>query len=384
MTLKISVDGGLWPAHSVTLRSSLDGWHEDVAGRRKRAVLPGGQPSWDFTLGDEWVPGTEYKFVLDCATYMNGNNLTVPDPPADRHFSSTEVVFPATGPRVGGAGASSGLLDRAVAAVVAGPRTWSPAVFFVYDVLFIIALLFFGPFHAWKVQPFKGFHNPYADTIPSIVPWAGALGGVCISIVGVAGYSVASSWHPDQFGYWHLTRPVLGSVFGTTSVLITVLILQSVKNPPSGTAYPTSGQVTLGVISFVVGFREQTFRTLVMRVVDVILGPSADDATATVAFVPAVLDYGSVPAGTPVVKTTYLVNAGQDPIHVDAGAIVASQADVAPTTTALPADLAAGQSLLVTVTWTPAAPAQLSATLTAKLATGLVTCAVQGEAVTPT
>jgi hypothetical protein len=161
-------------------------------------------------------------------------------------------------------------------AIAGGPRTWSSSAFFIIDVVVLAALLLLGPFHPSAVQTKGWLTNPYPGVLPNIVPWAGALGGVCISMVGIATHQRDGDWE-SEFGYWHLTRSVLGAVFGSVAVLIVSLLLHNVKEATAtGKPFTTSGQVVLAVIAFVVGFRERAFRTLIKRVVDLILSPGDD------------------------------------------------------------------------------------------------------------
>ena len=154
--------------------------------------------------------------------------------------------------------------------VVAGPRKWSQGFFFVLDIVWIVVLVvvIIGTAAGWAWLIVR---DPFGGVVPFVVPWAGALGGVSISLVGVAKYADETSWNSEQYGYWHLARPFLGCIFGTISVLIVILLLQSLKVPTENSVYAPAGAAILAIISFVVGYREATFRTLVVRVVDVIL-----------------------------------------------------------------------------------------------------------------
>jgi Abnormal spindle-like microcephaly-assoc'd, ASPM-SPD-2-Hydin len=267
-------------------------------------------------------------------------------------------------------------------AIGRGPRTWSPGAFFVIDTLVLVLLLLVGPFHVHTWGIFDGFHNSFQTVLPSIVPWAGALGGVSISIVGVAGYSIQTEWRPDRFGYWHLTRPLLGAVFGTTAVLIVALLLQNVKGTTvSDAGYTPAGQVVLAVIAFVVGFREETFRTLVMRVVDMIISPSAADAGGLVAFVPNVVDFADVPKPTSKKATTHLFNGSPNTLHVAAGALTVDDQSIVIDANAADVDLSPGTSLPVTLTWTPTEVVAMTATLSAQLTGMSPTCGLRGSGV---
>jgi hypothetical protein len=162
--------------------------------------------------------------------------------------------------------------------------------------------------------------------VPMVVPWAGALGGVSISVVGLANHwprwgatSVARAEAPrsdleqrQQFNAWHLTRPWGGAVFGTFGALIVVLVTKSVSSTTSATVDVTpTGAATLATIAFVIGYREKTFRLLVERVVDTILGPgSTNDATALFELTPASLDFEPQDRNTVKDQSVTLKNVG--------------------------------------------------------------------------
>ena len=164
------------------------------------------------------------------------------------------------------------------------------------------------------------------DPFHGVVPWAGALGGVAIGLVGLAGHS--DDWRPARFGYWHVARPLLGLVFGTVAVLIIILVLQTVKPPidPAG-HYPPSGVALLAVLSFVVGYREATFRSLIQRVVDLILAPGADQQARPISIVPATIDFGQVVIGSEASQTVHLFNGSTDTVHLTASSILLAPAD---------------------------------------------------------
>jgi hypothetical protein len=107
----------------------------------------------------------------------------------------------------------------------------------------------------------------FLTVIPYWVPWAGALGGISISLVGVARYA-GDRWDANRYGYWHLARPFLGGVFGTFAVLIVVLVLKTVTPQTiidTSVPYTPQGVAVLCVFAYVVGFREETSGTWYSR-----------------------------------------------------------------------------------------------------------------------
>jgi len=249
---------------------------------------------------------------------------------------------------------------RAATAIAEGPRRWAPSFFFVYDVIILAGLLLLGPFRppSWDVGGWLS--NPIPDVLPSAVPWAGALGGVCISLVGVAGHARRGDWRPNIYGYWHLTRAALGAIFGSIAVLIISLLLQNVKQVPANAGVSHSGQAVLAVIAFVVGFREETFRSLIIRVVDIILGPSPNDPTTTYLLIPTALDLGTTTVGTAVTGTLHLFNGSNASLALRNEDLVKRGDGVDAKLDTDVVNVAKGETAAITVTWTPTKAGSLS------------------------
>lgn len=165
--------------------------------------------------------------------------------------------------------------------------------------------------------------------LPIVIPWTGALGAVVLSLSGVIYHTVRRDWDSNYL-MWHVARPLLGAAFASIAYLIIaggVLGSGGMPNPstssptqptpsasatpsrssalaaptssptatpspaagagppPSGTAAPASTtgntqNVFYIVLAFVIGYREQTFRTLIQRVGDVVLGPGKNGGSA--------------------------------------------------------------------------------------------------------
>ena len=229
-----------------------------------------------------------------------------------------------------------------------------PGTFLVIDLVWIAGLgvLAFGLASRWSWL--KGLHDPFGGIVPFVVPWAGALGGVAISLVGIADH--ARNWDGPGYAFWHLIRPVIGLIFGTVAVLIVILVLDTVKaTQTSAGRYTPSGAAVLAVISFVVGYREATFRTLVTRVVDVIVGPGEVGGAATLALVPSSIDFKSVTPGTSGQAITHLFNGSSDTVHISSASVAVAD----PTVTVAPLaaqDLKPNDSLAIDLAWNPPAP----------------------------
>lgn len=178
--------------------------------------------------------------------------------------------------------------------------------------------------------------------VPVGVPWFGALGAVLISLTGV--FEHEHDWDVSYWP-WHVARPLVGVALGVVSVLILqagVLSVgftptqpgptptptpaatpaptptpqpKSTQPVPTQTPTPTSTQPvstpqappTLSsknllyyLVAFLVGYREETFRELIKRLVDIVLAPGNVKATA-----PTIHDVNpaQAPHGTPTPVT---------------------------------------------------------------------------------
>jgi hypothetical protein len=112
---------------------------------------------------------------------------------------------------------------------------------------------------------------PFAETlgpVPLAVPWFGALGGVLISLVGITEHQ--SDWD-NRYWYWHLSRPFVGAALGVVSVIIFQAGILAVGSTPQGMP-SVPRNLLYYLIAFLVGYREETFRELIKRLTDVILG----------------------------------------------------------------------------------------------------------------
>lgn len=195
------------------------------------------------------------------------------------------------------------------------PRKISaPAAFLALDVLYvaILVVLLAGRQAHWLWL--DRIHNPIGGIIPLGVPWFGALGAVTISIYGVVGHT--SDWEP-KWNLWHVIRPVIGAILGTVAYLIFIGVIQATGTTPSaaGSSAPIK-LITYFVIAFVVGFREETFRTLVKRVVDVLLSPGDTQKAPTVSISPSLVDFGSFPAGQTDTRKVTVTNTGSAAVVV--------------------------------------------------------------------
>lgn len=260
------------------------------------------------------------------------------------------------------------------------PRLWTIGTFFITQTLAVIAIFFalwlltLGPLHelgqSWQ---------PY---LPVWVPFGGALGGALISLVGVAQRTV--EWNSYRYAYWHLLRPLLGMVSGSVAVIIVLFVLRGIfpdAEPQPGEPYSISGTFTMFVIAFVVGYREQTFRELIKKVVDVMLGPGDQDAESLISLVPGSVRIES-DAGKPVTTTLTIFNGTKDTFSLDGADACVAQPGVLVATVQDPGTpLGPTEYRLIDLVWTPKPPTpagNVSGTVTVKLGGHTVTSNVLG------
>jgi hypothetical protein len=226
------------------------------------------------------------------------------------------------------------------------------------------------------------FSDPFGAVVPFVVPWAGALGGVSISLVGVARYAHHKDWNPEQYAYWHLARPFLGCIFGTVAMLAVILLLQTVTVPVENTAYTPAGTAILAIISFVAGYREETFRSLVARVVDIILGPGGTQPELPIALVPYLIDLGETNVGENRTATFHVFNGSADTIHLTLKAMEAGPAKGLAIEPFMDKDIPPKGSELLRLNWTPTEAGELDTVLRLNIANVNLQARIEGNATT--
>lgn len=119
-------------------------------------------------------------------------------------------------------------------------------------------------------------------TIPIAVPWFGALGGALISLKGV--FDHPYDWDPGH-RLWHVSRPFVSATLAVIAVLMFqsgILAVGSDVNPDETDTATTATNLFYYLIAFLVGYREETFRELIKRLVDVLLAPGGPGGVAPV------------------------------------------------------------------------------------------------------
>jgi len=142
---------------------------------------------------------------------------------------------------------------------------------------------------------------PLADSLGSVplaVIWFGALGAVLISLTGIVEH--AHDWD-ESFALWHLSRPLVGASLAVIGVLILQAGVLAIGSSPN-VSTETPKNLLYYLIAFLVGYREETFRELIKRLVDLILAPGTSGPVPTIT--------GLVPAASPVAGGGAIVISG--------------------------------------------------------------------------
>jgi len=171
-------------------------------------------------------------------------------------------------------------------------------VIFVIALVYLLAILALGLLffvrRSWLV-----FVPDALGPVPVGVPWFGALGAVVISLTGV--FEHEHDWD-EGFWPWHIARPLIGVALGVVSVLILQAGILAVGSTPHPQPTTMPANLLYYLVAFLVGYREETFRELIKRLVDLILTPGGGNGNA-----PAIQDVAPATAPhaaqTPVVLT---------------------------------------------------------------------------------
>jgi IPT/TIG domain len=115
---------------------------------------------------------------------------------------------------------------------------------------------------------------PFPKTIAGVpigVPWFGAFGAITVSMSALSDHR--HNWDPEWW-YWHASRPLVGAIAGSVTVLFFIAgILAVQQNGQSGSPIATS-QLLYYALAFVIGYREASFRALLKAVIDLLLRPA--------------------------------------------------------------------------------------------------------------
>lgn len=209
---------------------------------------------------------------------------------------------------------------------------WKPTAFFRLNLLYLATLIamLIGRQAHWVY--IDHIDDPIGGIVPIGVPWFGALGAVVISIYGVFDHN--HEWD-TKWNYWHAARPFVGAIFGTVAFLIFVGLINATGSDPvikASTTTASTSSVAYLVLAFVVGFREETFRMLIKRAVDILLGPGIPGETRpSVAFSAEKTQLDNLKVGVETQIGLTLSNLGGSTVSVNTSAVSPRGADAAVT-----------------------------------------------------
>ncbi len=127
-----------------------------------------------------------------------------------------------------------------------------------------------------NVDGFRELLPPTLGPLPPETIWFGAVGGMLISFAGIYRYN--RDWDP-KFDYWHYTRPLLGAFMGVLGCLALILLTELSTTTDEVSARPAVDATFYALVALVVGYREESFRTLIRRLTDVLLMPGRTEET---------------------------------------------------------------------------------------------------------
>lgn len=254
---------------------------------------------------------------------------------------------------------------------VKSPRKWGPGAFLALELLYIaiLVILLVGRQAHWLWL--DHIQNPIGGIIPLGVPWFGALGAVTVSIYGIVTNS--HRWE-NKWNLWHLTRPVIGAILGTVAYLIFIGVIQATGTTPSAVGSASGNDsiklITYLVIAFVVGYREQTFRTLIAKVVDTLLSPGDSAKEPVISISPSPVDFNGVTVGQDKTLPVTVANTGTAALIVDSATAVPPGLSIDGDGFSLPGQAAQGAtinpkaSVIINVKFTPPGAGAHEGTLT--------------------
>jgi hypothetical protein len=298
---KLTVDGSTTSVritgltNGVRYRVRVLPWNDGVAGRAaiSSAFEPNAPPQPPTVLG-AWA-GEQSATVRWRAAAGGGPVESYRVAAAPAHVEEQTVTGSGTSALVGGLRNRSRYTFTVTAvngsgASVSSPSSpvWPgddiPGYLFVLELTYLLVLLGLAFAYALHYQPFtvtlprlgtvsvpalRDVLPPTVASVPISIPWFGALGAVLVGLYGVFGHG-----HRDwqrRYNLWHIARPFTGSALAMVAFMLFVGVIRAVGVSLNLAAPNAPGKLIYFTLAFIVGFREETFRTLVKRV-DVLLG----------------------------------------------------------------------------------------------------------------
>jgi hypothetical protein len=226
-----------------------------------------------------------------------------------------------------------------------------PTFFFVLALVYLVVLLLLAVGREAGVWFLDDLHDPIAGVLPLGVPWFGALGAVTLSLYGVFDHN--DHWDP-KWNYWYIARPLVGIILAIIAYFTFITLINSTGLTPRTSATTTSTSITTTtttfepsttaspatastsvpgqaggnatgpstlllyyVLAFIVGFREDTFRSLIKRAADVLFGPGdPGPPPAGITISPSPVEFENVPTGAIQVATVTVTNSGTGDLKI--------------------------------------------------------------------
>ena len=157
-----------------------------------------------------------------------------------------------------------------------------PAGFFLALIIIemaLLVLLFVGWQWEWPGLGHDRLPAVLGGVFPIVVPWAAGLGGVLISLKGLVGHwNLSNSPDPAirsrqrlRWNAWSLVRVPMGILLGTVGALLAVVFAGLVGTTDNGELdLSPLGMLTIALVAFVLGYRQDGFDALVGRVMDLL------------------------------------------------------------------------------------------------------------------
>jgi hypothetical protein len=106
--------------------------------------------------------------------------------------------------------------------------------------------------------------------LPFEAVWFGAIGGWLISAQGIFKHNY--EWR-RSYDYWHYVRPIVGAIVGALGCLIFLVLNEAATNADDKV---TTNPTFYAVVALAIGYREESFRSLLSKLLDTIIIPSKE------------------------------------------------------------------------------------------------------------
>jgi hypothetical protein len=271
-----------------------------------------------------------------------------------------------------------------------GAQGWEPMAFLGLDLFYVAVLVVLLIGRQGHFLWVDHIHNPIGGIVPLAVPWFGALGAVTISTYGVVNHY--RDWQ-DKWNLWHVIRPVVGAILGTVAFLIFVGVIQATGTTPTVTTTNTGSDsikiITYLLVAFVVGYREETFRTLIKRVVDILLSPGDTVTAPAVSISPSPVKFGDVTVGQSQTSPVTVANTGSGPLVIQGatanppGLVITSSVFKIADEAIQGATINPGASVILSIEFRPTADGAQTETLTINCNAGQFPVSLTGAGTLP-